>query len=227
MKRVGFVGWRGMVGSVLMERMRRETIFRADRRAGVLHDLAGRQPGPDIGYGIPPLAGCHRYRRAQDDGRDRHLPGRRLHQAGVPDLRAAGWQGYWIDAASALRMRSDTVIALDPVNRKVIDQALAGGCKDFIGGNCTVSLMLMGLGGLFNAGLVEWATSMTYQAASGRRRPQHARVARADGRLARQRRRPAGRPGLGDPRHRSARHGCLAQRRLSDRQLRCAARPAA
>jgi aspartate-semialdehyde dehydrogenase len=84
-----------------------------------------------------------------------------------PALRQAGWQGYWIDAASALRMEDDAVIILDPVNRNVIDEALERGVKDFIGGNCTVSLMLMGLGGLFRAGLVEWATSMTYQAASG------------------------------------------------------------
>jgi len=84
-----------------------------------------------------------------------------------PQLRASGWQGYWIDAASSLRMESDAVIILDPVNRHVIDDALARGIKDFIGGNCTVSLMLMALGGLFRAGLVEWVSSMTYQAASG------------------------------------------------------------
>jgi len=84
-----------------------------------------------------------------------------------PELRKAGWNGYWIDAASSLRMKDNAVIILDPVNRKVIDQALADGKKDFIGGNCTVSLMLMALGGLFRAGLVEWISSMTYQAASG------------------------------------------------------------
>src|SRR5690606_5081589 len=84
-----------------------------------------------------------------------------------PQLRAAGWDGYWIDAASALRMKDDTVIVLDPVNRPVIDRARAAGSRDYIGGNCTVSLMLMGLAGLFKADLVEWATAMTYQAASG------------------------------------------------------------
>ena len=84
-----------------------------------------------------------------------------------PKLRAAGWQGYWIDAASALRMKDDAVIILDPVNRDVIDRALAAGVRDYIGGNCTVSLMMMALGGLFRAGLIEWITSMTYQAASG------------------------------------------------------------
>ena len=84
-----------------------------------------------------------------------------------PKLRAAGWKGYWIDAASALRMKDDAVIILDPVNRDVIDRALAAGVRDYIGGNCTVSLMMMALGGLFRAGLIEWITSMTYQAASG------------------------------------------------------------
>jgi aspartate-semialdehyde dehydrogenase len=84
-----------------------------------------------------------------------------------PKLRDAGWQGYWIDAASALRMKDDAVIILDPVNRDVIDRALAAGVRDYIGGNCTVSLMMMALGGLFRAGLIEWITSMTYQAASG------------------------------------------------------------
>ena len=84
-----------------------------------------------------------------------------------PKLRAAGWDGYWIDAASALRMKDDAVIVLDPVNMDVIEKALDSGVKDYIGGNCTVSLMLMALGGLFKAGLVEWMTAMTYQAASG------------------------------------------------------------
>lgn len=94
-----------------------------------------------------------------------------------PKLRSAGWDGYWIDAASKLRMNDDALIVLDPVNRKVIDAGLAKGVKNFIGGNCTVSCMLMGLGGLFEHDLVEWMTSMTYQAASGRRRAAHARVA--------------------------------------------------
>ena len=90
----------------------------------------------------------------------------RLHQR-RPPLRETGWQGYWIDATSALRMKEDAVIILDPVNRKVIDRAIEGGKKDYIGGNCTVSLMLMALGGLFENELVEWASPMTYQAASG------------------------------------------------------------
>src|SRR6056300_728007 len=88
-------------------------------------------------------------------------------KAVFPKLRAAGWQGYWIDAASSLRMADDALIVLDPVNMSVIRDGIAAGVKNFVGGNCTVSLMLMGLGGLFNAGLVEWASAMTYQAASG------------------------------------------------------------
>ena len=97
-----------------------------------------------------------------------------------PKLRAAGWKGYWIDAASALRMKDDAIIVLDPVNRKVIDEGLDKGIKDYIGGNCTVSLMLMGLGGLFEQGWVEWLSTMTYQAASGAGRQEHARAGPAD-----------------------------------------------
>jgi aspartate-semialdehyde dehydrogenase len=167
MKRVGFVGWRGMVGSVLMERMRAEDDFSQIEEPVFFTTSQVGEPGPDIGYGIPPLLDATAIDELKTMDVIVTCQGGDYTKQVHPDLRAAGWQGYWIDAASALRMRSDTVIALDPVNRKVINQALAGGCRDFIGGNCTVSLMLMGLGGLFNAGLVEWATSMTYQAASG------------------------------------------------------------
>ncbi len=124
-------------------------------------------PGPDIGRDVPTL------QDAKDIDALKAMDAIVTCQGGdytkqvFADLRKSGWQGYWVDAASALRMQPDAVIALDPVNLPVIEQALAKGRRDFIGGNCTVSLMLMGLGGLFNADLVEWATSMTYQAASG------------------------------------------------------------
>jgi aspartate-semialdehyde dehydrogenase len=166
MRKVGLIGWRGMVGSVLVERMRMERdfdfidpVFFSTSQAG------GTAPG--IGKTVPPVA----------DARDiKALTGMEILiscQGGdytneiFPRLRAAGWNGYWIDAASALRMRDDAVIILDPVNRDVIDAALAKGVRNYIGGNCTVSLMLMAMGGLFKAGLVEWVTAMTYQAASG------------------------------------------------------------
>lgn len=166
MKQVGFVGWRGMVGSVLMERMLAENDFRDIEPVFFSTSQVG-QAGPDVGKDIPLL------KDANDINELKKLDVIVTCQGGdytneiYPQLRAAGWQGYWIDAASALRMKDDAVIVLDPVNRRVIDEALANGTKDFIGGNCTVSLMLMSLGGLFNAGLVEWASAMTYQAASG------------------------------------------------------------
>lgn len=167
MKRVGFVGWRGMVGSVLMDRMREENDFaQIDEPVFFTTSQAG-QAGPDVGKAVAPL------RAADDIAELAKMDAIVTCQGGdytkqvFPALRKAGWRGYWIDAASALRMDKDAVIILDPVNLPVIEQALAEGRKDFIGGNCTVSLMLMALGGLFNADLVEWATSMTYQAASG------------------------------------------------------------
>ena len=166
MKAVGFVGWRGMVGSVLMERMRAEADFEGIDAVFFSTSQVG-QPGPDIGREVPPLGD------AKDIEQLKKLDAIVTCQGGdytkeiYPALRQAGWQGYWIDAASSLRMESDSVIVLDPVNRSVIDEAIAAGRKDFVGGNCTVSLMLMALGGLFNAGLVEWASAMTYQAASG------------------------------------------------------------
>lgn len=166
MKTVGFIGWRGMVGSVLMGRMREDNDFKDIEPLFFTTSQVG-QPGPDIGRDVPPL------KDAADIDELKKLDIIITCQGGdytsevYPKLRAAGWKGYWIDAASTLRMKDESVLVLDPVNRKVIDDALANGVKDFIGGNCTVSLMLMSLGGLFNAGLVEWATSMTYQAASG------------------------------------------------------------
>jgi aspartate-semialdehyde dehydrogenase len=166
MTRVGLIGWRGMVGSVLTQRMREErdfdlidAVFFSTSRAG--------SGGPTIGRDTGPVKDA----RAIDELRAMDIliscQGGDYTNEVYPKLRAAGWQGYWIDAASALRMRPDAVIVLDPVNRSVIQDALAAGIRNFSGGNCTVSLMLMGVHGLFAHGLVEWMSAMTYQAASG------------------------------------------------------------
>ncbi|MHB1400396.1 MAG: aspartate-semialdehyde dehydrogenase [Trichloromonadaceae bacterium] len=161
--KVGLVGWRGMVGSVLLQRMQEE------------NDFAGIEPvffsTSQAGGAAPMNAGT--LKNASDIAELKKLDVIITCQGGDytkeihPALRQAGWKGYWIDAASSLRMEQDAVIILDPVNRGVIDAALAKGQKDFIGGNCTVSLMLMALGGLLRANQVEWISSMTYQAASG------------------------------------------------------------
>ena len=162
MKKVGFIGWRGMVGSVLMDRMRDENNFENYKAIFFTTSQAG-QPGPD---GEP-------LRDAKDIAALSELDIVVTCQGGDytgevhPALRAAGWDGYWIDAASSLRMNDDSIIVLDPVNRDVIDRGIENGIKDFVGGNCTVSLMLMGIEGLFRQGWVEWLTSMTYQSASG------------------------------------------------------------
>lgn len=166
MKSVGFVGWRGMVGSVLMGRMIEDNDFRDIEPVFFTTSQVG-QAGPDIGRDVPLLKDANSIDELKKLDVIVTCQGGDYTNDVYPKLRAAGWQGYWIDAASALRMKDDAVLILDPVNRRVIDEALKAGKKDFIGGNCTVSLMLMSLGGLFNAGLVEWATSMTYQAASG------------------------------------------------------------
>jgi aspartate-semialdehyde dehydrogenase len=156
-----------MVGSVLMERMLAENDFdRIDEPVFFTTSQLG-QPGPAIGKPVPALKDANDIDALATMDAIVTCQGGDYTKQVFPRLRAAGWQGYWIDAASALRMADHAVIVLDPVNLPVIEQALADGKKDFIGGNCTVSLMLMALGGLFNAGLVEWATSMTYQAASG------------------------------------------------------------
>lgn len=166
MLRVGLVGWRGMVGSVLMQRMREERDFDLIEPVFFSTSNVGGK-APSIGKDAPPLLDAG----SIDDLRRCDViiscQGGDYTNEVHPQLRAAGWQGYWIDAASALRMKTDAVIILDPVNLQVIKDAFARGTKDFIGGNCTVSLMLMGLHGLFKAGLVEWLTAMTYQAASG------------------------------------------------------------
>lgn len=164
--KVGLVGWRGMVGSVLMERMRAEGDFALINPVFFTTSQAG-QAAPDFGAGSSLLENAHSIEVLSEMDVIISCQGGDYTKAVYPQLRRSGWQGYWIDAASALRMESSSVIVLDPVNRSVIDSALDRGIKEYVGGNCTVSLMLMALGGLFNAGLVEWATSMTYQAASG------------------------------------------------------------
>ena len=164
--RVGLVGWRGMVGSVLMQRMREEADFDLIEPVFFTSSQVGGK-GPDIGRDTPPLKDAKDIAALSAMDTIISCQGGDYTTEIFPKLRAAGWQGYWIDAASTLRMDKNAVIILDPVNRGVIESALAQGKKDFIGGNCTVSLMLMALGGLFEAGLVEWISSMTYQAASG------------------------------------------------------------
>lgn len=162
--KVGIVGWRGMVGSVLLQRMVEEGDFNLGFEPVFFSTSQAGAPAP---------MNAGTLKKAEDLEELKKLDiiitcqGGDYTKAVHPELRKQGWKGYWIDAASTLRMEPDAVIILDPVNRNVIDAALAKGQKDFIGGNCTVSLMLMALGGLFRANLVEWLTSMTYQAASG------------------------------------------------------------
>lgn len=166
MKLVGLVGWRGMVGSVLMQRMQEEgdfdhiepVFFTTSNPGGAAPKMAKNETVLRSATDITELSKCEIIISCQGGDYTSEV---------FPQLRAAGWNGYWIDAASTLRMNDDAVIVLDPVNRSVIDAALSKGVKNYIGGNCTVSCMLIGLGGLFEAGLVEWMTSMTYQAASG------------------------------------------------------------
>ncbi|VTP98220.1 aspartate-semialdehyde dehydrogenase [Pseudomonas aeruginosa] len=166
MKRVGLIGWRGMVGSVLMQRMLEERDFDLIEPVFFTTSNVGGQ-GPEVGKDIAPLKDAYSIDELKTLDVILTCQGGDYTSEVFPKLREAGWQGYWIDAASSLRMEDDAVIVLDPVNRKVIDQALDAGTRNYIGGNCTVSLMLMALGGLFDAGLVEWMSAMTYQAASG------------------------------------------------------------
>ncbi len=166
MKKVGFVGWRGMVGSVLMERMRDEGDFAGIDPVFFTTSQLG-QPGPDVGKAVPVLQDAHDLDALAQMDAIVTCQGGEYTQATIAPLRAMGWAGYWIDAASTLRMADEAIIVLDPVNRKVIDDGLSDGVKTFVGGNCTVSLMLMAIGGLFEQDLVEWVTPMTYQAASG------------------------------------------------------------
>jgi len=166
MKLVGLVGWRGMVGSVLMQRMQQENdfahiepvFFSTSNSGGKAPSMAKNETTLKDANDIESLKRCDIILTCQGGDYTSDI---------FPKLRAAGWHGYWIDAASSLRMKDDAIIVLDPVNLDVIKNALSSGVKNYIGGNCTVSCMLMGLGGLFQHDLIEWMTSMTYQAASG------------------------------------------------------------
>ena len=166
MLQVGFVGWRGMVGSVLLHRMRSA------------HDFAGLEPvffstsdvggaGPDVGFGSQPLGDAHDLKALKAVPVIVTCQGGDYTAAVYRALRQEGWNGFWIDAASSLRMQDEAVLILDPVNRPLLEASLSQGRKTFVGSNCTVSLMLMALGGLFRADLVAWLSSMTYQSASG------------------------------------------------------------
>ncbi|MBI3146388.1 MAG: aspartate-semialdehyde dehydrogenase [Pseudogulbenkiania sp.] len=165
--RVGFVGWRGMVGSVLMQRMREENDFAQINEPVFFTTSNVGGKGPDIGRDVPALKDAKNIDDLLAMDAIVTCQGGDYTSEVFPKLRAAGWKGYWIDAASTLRMEDDAIIILDPVNMNVIKDGLANGVKNYVGGNCTVSLMLMALGGLFQNDLVEWVTSMTYQAASG------------------------------------------------------------
>ena len=166
MKLVGIVGWRGMVGSVLLQRMQQEgdfehiePLFFSTSNAGSrAPSMAKNETVLQAADDIAALKKCDIIITCQGGDYTTEI---------FPQLRATGWNGYWIDAASSLRMNDDAIIVLDPVNLKVIKSALQRGVKNYIGGNCTVSCMMMGLGGLFERDLVQWVTSMTYQAASG------------------------------------------------------------
>ena len=162
----GLIGWRGMVGSVLLDRMQAEgdfdhiepVFFSTSNAGGAAPSLAKNETTLRDAYDIEALKRCDIILTAQGGDYTTEV---------FPKLRAAGWQGHWIDAASTLRMKDDAVIVLDPVNLPVIKNALTKGGRNWIGGNCTVSCMLMGVGALYKAGLVEWMSTQTYQAASG------------------------------------------------------------
>jgi aspartate-semialdehyde dehydrogenase len=171
MMKVGLIGWRGMVGSVLMGRMKDERDFdHIDPVFFTTSNVGGK--APDIGRTIdggqlPPLKDASSIDDLKLCDTVITCQGGDYTKEIYPKLRAAGWNGYWIDAASTLRMKDEAIIVLDPVNKNVIQDGIANGVKTYVGGNCTVSLMLMAMGGLFDAGLVEWVSPMTYQAASG------------------------------------------------------------
>ncbi len=164
--KVGFVGWRGMVGSVLMDRMAAErdfdlvdsVFFSTSSAGGAAPRVARAEPTLKDATDLTALKGCDAILTCQGGDYTGEVH---------PKLRAAGWTGYWIDAASSLRMKDDAVIVLDPVNLPVIRSALKRGIRDYIGGNCTVSLMMLAIDGLLKADLVDWVTAMTYQSASG------------------------------------------------------------
>lgn len=166
MLKVGLVGWRGMVGSILMERMQQEGDFTKIDATFFTTSQTG-QLGPDIAGDAKPLLDANDINELAKMDVVLTCQGGDYTKAVYPALRETGWNGYWIDAASALRMADDSIIVLDPVNLDVIKRGLEQGVKTFVGGNCTVSLMLLALGGLFEQDLIEWVSPMTYQAASG------------------------------------------------------------
>jgi len=166
MLKVGLVGWRGMVGSVLMQRMMEENDFAHIEPQFFTTSQVGDK-APNVGKDSAPLQDAKNIAELKLMDAIISCQGGDYTSEIFPKLRGEGWQGHWIDAASTLRMENDAVIVLDPVNMHVIQDAYTQGNKNWVGGNCTVSLMLMALNGLFKANLVEWATSMTYQAASG------------------------------------------------------------
>ncbi len=166
--KLGMVGWRGMVGSVLMGRMRENDDFSCVDTTTFFSTSAAGAPAPSgIANAYPVLKDATDIRALAECDVIISCQGGDYTKATHPKLRESGWQGYWIDAASSLRMKENAIIVLDPVNRHVIDKSLKAGIKDYIGGNCTVSLMLMALDGLVKEGLIDWVSSMTYQAASG------------------------------------------------------------
>ncbi|MDQ6685323.1 MAG: aspartate-semialdehyde dehydrogenase [Pseudomonadota bacterium] len=166
MELTGLIGWRGMVGSVLLERMQAEgdfdliepLFFSTSNKGGRAPAQAKNETTLQDAYDIEALRRCPILISTQGGDYTQQI---------YPQLRAAGWKGVWIDAAKTLRMQDDAIIVLDPINRPLIDRALQRGVRNFIGGNCTVSCMLMGVGALFKADLIEWMTCTTYQAASG------------------------------------------------------------
>lgn len=166
MLRVGLVGWRGMVGSVLIQRMMEENDFALIEPQFFTTSQVGGN-APNVGKDSPPLKDANNIAELKQMDAIISCQGGDYTSEVFAKLRAEGWQGHWIDAASTLRMENDAVIVLDPVNMHVIQDAYTNGHKNWVGGNCTVSLMLMALNGLFKENLVQWATSMTYQAASG------------------------------------------------------------
>jgi aspartate-semialdehyde dehydrogenase len=166
MLKVGFIGWRGMVGSVLVQRMMEENDFAEIEPQFFTTSQVGAA-APKVGKDSPALKDANDINALKNMDIILTCQGGEYTSEVFPKLKAAGWAGHWVDAASALRMNADAVIVLDPVNLHVIESALSKGGKVWVGGNCTVSLMLMALNGLFKADLIEWVTSMTYQAASG------------------------------------------------------------
>ena len=166
LKKVGFVGWRGMVGRVLLARMEEEKDF-ALIEPHFFSTSAPGSKGPVVKNNQTNLKDAFSLAELKEMEMIVATQGGDYTKKIFSALRSSGWDGYWIDAASTLRLHEDACIVLDPINRKVIDEALKNGCRNFIGGNCTVSVMLMGIGGLMNEGLVEWVSFMSYQAASG------------------------------------------------------------